>query len=526
MSLIAPAGLSFERGGLAVPPVPASTPKRRWLTRVDVAFAVFCLVVAAIRLGMLVPTRAPVGIDGGNWLAIGHDLMGDRIRSPSLVYAPFVPVLVTILVRLLGLVNGFALVTVVTALVPAIGAYLVLRWSGVRWKAAFLAGLLATAASTGEPAAWGGYPQLVGLGLLVVFLWLLDGYLKAGSYRRALGTGAVLALLLATSQFIAFNAILAGAVLVVLHMVRLRRTAQTQSAARLLIGLPLVILPCLPLVPLYVTLVSEISRGLGSRPPFALLRLDNFATSVDFLFRDFEIFWRMALVLACMTPMILLHRWRTTQWLLPTSLLMASGISLAVTAEPRNLYLLPVATVLALGSLSWELQRLPTSFARRSSRGLGVLLALALLVQSVVGLRFFDLQRRYYDVLSPELVAGLGWLRTHTPPGAVVAASRAENDAPIGWWVEGLARRKTLWSSPLRWLNLEDERARARKANQLFATGFPNETALELARGWKVEYVVVVKSWAEYQGGELSLLKARHPEMVAFDNDAVVILRV
>ena len=45
-----------------------------------------------------------------------------------------------------------------------------LRSEGLRGAAPVLAGLVLAASVSGEPAAWGGYPQLLATGLAVLFV--------------------------------------------------------------------------------------------------------------------------------------------------------------------------------------------------------------------------------------------------------------------------------------------------------------------------------------------------------------------
>src|SRR5690606_28045348 len=95
-----------------------------------------------------------------------------------------------------------------TSLLPGIGVYWVLRRLGMAPWHAFGPGLLVAAAtSMSEALAWGGFPQLISLGLLTGFLLAFDRFLAGGTVRQALAAGLLLALLVGTSHFILTGAV-------------------------------------------------------------------------------------------------------------------------------------------------------------------------------------------------------------------------------------------------------------------------------------------------------------------------------
>lgn len=494
--------------------------------RIALAFAASCSLVFAVRFGVLAGGGAAPGVDGGNWLAFGRALLGEPVRSQTIVYPPLVPALITGAVSLFGTVNGVALVAAVAALAPALGLFVVLRTAGLGWASVVLAGSLATAASTGEAAAWGGYPQLIGIGLGLVFLSQLHRCLSLGRTLAALAAGVLLALLMATSHFVSLVAVVAAVVLVVLHLSGtwpISRRATAATARQLL----LVSIPCLPLVPLYLAMARALS-GSGSNSSPLHLTWDNLAADVAHVFRGAAWFWGLALAVMVATPVVLHRRGREGLWAISTSLLCSAILLMAATREPRYLYILPPVAMLSLGLWVVEHQQsplLPSAYNRWMAGAVGA----ALVAQAIAGLAMFPSQREFYGILTPGVVAGISWLRAETKPSDLVAVAPV-NDAPLGWWVEGLGHRRTLPGSALRWLNFEDERRRALLANEIFLSGFtrefPDEDSVAVASAAGVRYLFVAKAWAGYTEITTEQFRRRHPEAFAFENTSVLILDV
>lgn len=531
-----PGGDRTEHDALLIPgpvgPVPASTgavpapaPGWRCLTSVDVAFIVYCLVVAAFRFAVLVQPGTPPGIDGGNWLAFGHDLLGERLRSSTIVYPPVIPVLVTAAAAMLGPVSGIAIVAATSSLAASAAVYVALRRAGLGVYALLLAGLLGAAGATGEAAAWGGYPQSLASGSLVVFLLLLDRYARSPGRGSALITGAALAVTLATSHFIGLVAIVAGSVLVALAFTSASGCGAGAKRATLR-WLPAIALPCLPLVPLYLSLtpmLTGLRTGRASDDVWA-----GVGSTARWLFRDLPAIWWPALGFAILAPLVLVRSRDDPLWRLATSLLMAVGILLVATGEPRHIYLVPVGIVTALALLLRDPPGSPppSSAARRP---FVAVLAAVFVAQSFTAVGLFPSQRDFYRVLTPGVVAGIVWLGSSTPEDAVVAVSPVR-DAPFGWWVEGLSRRRVLPGSALRWLNFEDERARARRANAIFQSGrtgeFPDAATLAMASALGADFLFLNKLWHGYSLSGIDRLRASQPDAFVFENDDVLVLQV
>jgi len=501
---------------------------RRWAARLspDLGFAVLAAVVAVIRLVVLASPRAPAGIDGGNWLAFGRDLLGTDTRSSAITYPPLVPLLVTAAVGWLGPVWGIAVVGSLTSLAPGAATYAVLRSEGLRWAAPVLAGLVLAASVSGEPAAWGGYPQLLAAGLAGLFVGALDRTLRDGGGRRgALVAGLLLALVLATSHLVAVAAVLAGVAVVAFHLVWQPRTEPAGGGRPLVRTLGWVVLPSLPLVPLYLRLAG-VASGVASHDPANDLGLGDLPGRLRVLYPDVAAVGLALMAVGTIAPLLLLDRRRTRLWVVTSAGLLGAVVAAGLAREGRFLFLLPPAAVLGVGLWLWDLDHQSERLLARARRVALAALVLALVVQVGAGAREFRRQRDYYGILTPGLVAGIDWLRVNTPASSTVAVSPVR-DVPLGWWVEGLGRRRTLPATSLRWVYFEDERRRARIANEIFDVSFPSPEGMTRACAAGADYVLVATAWPGYSSPGLDVVRTADPGAVVFaDPDAVVLRTV
>jgi hypothetical protein len=455
-------------------------------------------------------------------LAVGHALAGEHILASSVVYPPVVPLLILGFTGIWGPYLGCKVLAVVASLLPAVGCYLVLRASNLGWAAAILACFLAAASATGEAMAWGGYPQLIGLGLIVPFLWMLDRFIRDGKLAHAFVAGTLLALTLATSDIVGGLAVVAGITLAVLGLVI--QPPDWRAARRLSLGLALLIVPCIPLIPLYVGLAAAVLHNYHPASAGATPTVTGSLATIEFLYRDFKLFWRIALGLAVLAPVALLSMRRTSLWLTSSAMLFPALGLLLLAGEPRLIYFLSPAAILGLGC--WlEYLRKYFSSARWFTPAVVLVLATALGGQIASGLNFYAAQARFYTILTPGVAAGIDWLDQHTDQSILVAVSSTrEQGMPIGWWVEGVGHRRTLSGSALTWLVLPDQRDRAIKAAQIFDPTIPIDEGLLRARQLHAAYIFVDKEWPGFQAWSRSR-QGLPPRAIVIDNESLLLLR-
>jgi hypothetical protein len=504
-------------------PLPARTIPRDSLSRpiiavlnrlgparvVDILFVAYLITIAALRWHAITSLAEPSGLDTGNWLAFGNGILGSHSRSASIVYPPTIPLATVAVVKIWGPLTGVEILETIASLAPAAGTYVLLR-GRLGLRAALLAGLLAPAASTGEAAAWGAYPQLVGLGLLALVLWGVDQFVTTRRLRWAFITSAFLLLTLATSDLIGAAAVVIAPLFLALRVMQLS-PSDRPSRRELITALLIAVAPSLALVPIYAALAGAVLKNeTGTRPN--QLTLANLLPTLETLFQDSVELWALALVAAIFSPLVLLTRRGRSLAADAVAILAPTAIALVALREIRLVYLLPIAMVIAVGAWWTLLQDPHRPFIWWSLRGssrrritirldsvLMTIMAVALVVESGTGIDAFQRQLRFYSTLNPGVVAGLQQLDRVASRNAVLAVGPApRNGWPFGWWVEGLLDRPTYYACDLQWLNQPDERRRATLANEMFSKQAGISGAIDLARANGIDYIVVAREWNGY----------------------------
>ncbi len=481
------------------------------------AFAGVVSAVALIRWRLLRDTPYPTGLDGGNWLAFGHAIFGEHLRSSSLVYPPVVPVIAVASERLLGTYGGIQALAFAAGAAPAIGSYALLYAWGLRWRAVALAGFLAASAGTGEAMAWGGYPQLIGLGILPLFILALDRFIASDSIRGAFAPALLLLAALATSDLVGPFSALVGLIYLVTRFGLLLRMGKGNSPRHIAFGVGLSVTLALTMAPVYLELVPGIAtngRAQLTAHASAQSALDAFSAATQ----DLPTVWLVALAVAFAAPLLILVR-NDRLPLLSAAILIPSAALLALVSEYRIVYFVPLGIVVGLGAWSEMLGKLP-EWGRRS---LDTAVITCLVVDVVVGTQYYAIQRDYYKVLDPGVVLSLARLDTISGPQQLIAVSPAPGDWELGWWVEGAAHRRSIYAGNPVWLNYPDEKARNAIANRIFAAQNGVEQSRQEARLAGAAYLFVDKEWSGYQnwvGNGLSV----DPGAIVYQNESVLIV--
>ena len=486
---------------------------RRRMRMCDAVLGVCAVVTAVFRFHALRAGAAPPTVDAGNWLSLGNAWLGLQSRTgPN--YPPFVPLAVASTSSLFGVRTAVALCGAVASTLPGLGSYVVLRRISSGLGAVLLGVLLLGANSVGEAAAWGGFPQLVALGALPVFLWQLDTALLTRARRATANASAALLLVLLTSHLIAAVALGATGVLIALHA--LRSGAIGRFLHERLAQLSCLVAVCVVCLPLYLPLLGSIDADAPLTPRAAQLSLGTVLGHLDFLFGDPLLLWRPIVVATVLTPLALYRRRAELSWRLTTSAIGAIIAVALVTRSSRALAFLPqtvafaVATWLpgvraAVDQLSISTRRLVIAC------GVGVTALVA-----TVGLARFDQQLDSYRVMSPDAYRAITWYRDHVDDAGGLAVS-SPGPTPLGWWVEGLTRQPAYYTSAPKYLLFDDERRRARVADRIFSPQFPDDASISFARAKGVRHLLVVSRHAP-------ALDARAEQQLA-EQGAVVVYR-
>lgn len=490
------------------------------------------VLVAAYRTVVIGSTGEPGGLDFGNWLMLGHQALGEPLaNAASVTYPPVVPALSVLIVSVLGVVWGTALFAGAASVMPALGVYASCRLLGIGWPAVPAAILVAAASSSGEAAAWGGVPQLLGLGLAAVVLALAQVTLENRSLRHAMLLAVSLFALAATTHLILAQAALAMAGLVAVNIAAEparfgRGTWLGRDGWLTLAGVTL--LPLAVLLPTYVQLTATVGQTFAGSPrESAESGIVSFARALSTVYRDLPVAWKPAIVVTMAMPVLLLTRRTRIRGL--QSVVIALALSLWVVAvvsgHGRFVYLMPIAVAL---SMALWLSGAPSALRTPPWGPVMLLCATALVtIASVRGLALFPTQRAYYGSIQPPgTVAGLDWVRDNTARDALIAVAPVHG-APFGWWVQGYGRRAAMIGSEDRWLNIPQERSRAGDVVALLSS--PNPLAagvLSRAAELDIDYLLIPTAWGGLDPNELAEFRAKHPELIEFSNAAMVLVRI
>jgi hypothetical protein len=329
----------------------------------------------------------------------------------------------------------------------------------------------------------------------------------------------LLGLITASSHLMLVFALFAALLILIGHLAF--RVPHQRARQSWMILIASAIVPSLAFIPVYVRLAGSVLSNVSARS--SAPSLTTWLGHLEFVYREAPILWRAVLVAGVLAVLLLVTRRRETLWLLSTSMFLGGVVLAVVARESRYLYLLQPAAVLAIGMWIGDVRSFGRYAFRSTRRAAAVAMVLAVTAQALLGMAAFTQQRDFYAVLRPGTVAAISWLSGMTPKNAMVAVSRV-GEPPLGWWVEALGRRPTVYASSLTWLNFPDERRRARVANDIFTPTFPSAEGLSKACQAGVSYVLVAKAWGGFDAEQLAAIESIHREAVRVNNNDAVVL--
>ena len=426
------------------------------------------------------------------------------------------PVLAVATEKLFGTYRGLQLLEFAAGSAPAIGSYVLLYLWGLGWRAVVLAGFLATSAATGNAMAWGGYPQLLGLGILPIFLLALDWFLTSRSLVRVIPAALLLLAALATSDLVGPFTALVGAIYALVRYTQRRVDGTGNSFRKVLVGLVLTVVFVLPVSPVYLALAPGIAAAQHGRPD-AHAWFTQAVGSFNVATTDLPTFWQLGLLLAVVAPLALFSRSRRFAILTAALLAPALGL-LAWSTEARVAYLVPIGIVAGLATW-WFLSGRGPVWSRRA---LDAAMVTFLAIDILVGTLAFGVQSAYYTVLTPGMVQGFAQLEARSDASQIIAVSPTVHGVELGWWVEGAVGRRTVYAGNPIWLTYPDELRRNAIANRIFEASSV-ATSVSLARDSGASYLFVDKAWPGYATW-IGSGKDVNPQLVVFENDAVLVI--
>lgn len=457
--------------------------------------ALVLLAATFVFIHLSVPGPAPSGGDGGNWLALSNELLGANSMSADVTYPILFPALVAAGQMLLEdpivALVGFALLGKV---VLVWGTYICARPLG-RILALAAAVTVGCSGALLEAYAWGAYPQILAQGLGLIATCFIFRYLISRvGWHLAIGL-LFAGLTLATHLMI--GALMAAAVLVgVLHLVYLTdsRTAQRRRLLRtgLLLALALIMAS---------TIDFAVHSANGLAPtinPAGLGLWEAIASTVS----DAPFPWAIVALVAIAT--VFFRSWpdRVASTIaVGSSWALTSVLLFVVVGEPRALLVTQTGLVLlAVAGFGAGRRRLqPTvgahtepAIAKRYRSQLMVIGGLSLFAAIVAGgIVGYGPTTAWYRVVDEDELVALEALREVSDPTDYVVAATGHNGNPVGWWVEGYARRPTYTAIESGFLAFPDERHQAEIATRLFNGQLSDGQSRELLAQIGARYIVV-----------------------------------
>jgi hypothetical protein len=467
------------------------------------------LVVATIgwRWVVLESPGRVVGVDFGNWLALGRAIGGGHVSGSDTVYPPVVPLVARAGVALLGVPMTATTIAAVAAVCPAIGVFLAVRATvGGAW-ATGASSVLLVAGATSAAASWGGSPQLIGLMGAPPAVVAAARLVVRPTWRGAGVLGALLLAIALVSPLV--FGLTAAAVFLALAV-----TAAVHQTVRWL-GHALAALAVLvPIVPVYALFLSRARIGAADQGSSGVLDVFRHAVA------GAPLAWGALALVAVTAPLATWRMRAEPLWSASGAMTVVGLVPVLVADDARFSALAPVAIVVAG---AW----LGARAARPVRRVCIPIVAVAALVVAVEAPGVMVDQRdRYAAFVPPGTARAMTWVDAHTAPSDRFVVAPVDG-APFGWLVEGWAQRPSLVGGDPSWLAFPDERHRAAQATRvLTGTAWPQDEAFAAARRLGATWIYLPTGWDGVDRTAMAAAVRAHPGLVAYHGPGAVVIRV
>ena len=442
---------------------------------------------------------APPGSDGGNWLAFSMELFGEKVKAASAVYPPLFPGLVKFTTLFMPPLVTLKVLGLMTAVLVSVPAYLLLRTALKPLPAALLAAIFPLLDYHNDVLAWGGYPQLLGVALLVLSIYLLRQGLETGRTRFFLAAALGVALTVATHTLAALQLAIAIAVLLLIYFYQYRGIPLSLSRRRLVrvlqlwAGITFVLL--LVFIPVYIKTVALLTDDPFNPQQFHIL---EFFRNYD-SWRPGNIIWlEIAAVSIPFTAWAVIARRRYFLADVVVALGISAVLTFVVIQEIRSAHLLQMGLFLSVGlMIKLAHSEAITSLAHFSRRMIPYL-AIAFLTIVISGVLIFGVFRtqqatQWYRVVDTPVLTALNWLRDHGTSEDHVVAGETPHGGIIGWWVDGYAKLPTYFAVEKRWLSFRKEREQADVAHRFLASEAEPAELRQLAERHRIRFLLFHK---------------------------------
>jgi hypothetical protein len=449
-----------------------SRPSRTDLRRLpDLLVGIGVVLIIFWRWSLVTAFPGPIGVDSGNWLRLGQAMLG-HIDIQDVVAPPLVPALAWLMDIAVGPLTTSRLLPVAASVAPTLGLWWVLRDVRRDVLAALAALAIAVVTPTAAAFAWGGVPQLLGLGLLPIALWTVAQAAVSPSRRAWLLAGTTAALVGLTSTLV--TVLLASGVTALLSVALLR----TGRAA--LSGVFAASAPLLPVAGLYVIILSRMSLPEGRTTAATGMR------ALQHGLGEPHATWLALLALVAFTLLSTVNRRETT----PAMLLMVALAAVAVAGLQLGdvRFIAGVPSAIAAGTVLVR----PTE---RSAAALRVASVGGLLLLVPIGVATQATQLGFYAQFAPaQILDDIDRIAELVPEDATVAVPPVAG-APAGWWLEARGINAAV-ASRSDWLSFPGERAAAEDVLRAFsADRWPHEGAAAATCAAGAPWLYVPDAW-------------------------------
>ncbi len=445
--------------------------RTRAAARWTAAFDILLIIGGLIILHISVSGPIPSGGDGGNWLALAREALGEDVMAADVVYEPVFIEVLGWLLSVLGPVNGLLASALLADALLVTAVYLMVSRAG-RGPGLVSAAMVGVAGYRLEAYAWGAYPQMLAIGLGLLTVWAAVRFVSSGRWWWLAPVGAGAVAVLATHKLVGGLMLMAipAAALHAVWVERFRRESwKWAGLVVLLVGA----------VGVFFVASWLGASAQGVEPTLNPLGLSQVEQLV-FVFEEAPIPWVILTVVAFIGLGSRSWSWGAGPVISASFGWVASSIvAFAVLGEPRILIQAQVAMVPVAVLMIWRWWRdreQASGWRRAAPMALGFLAIATLGSVVLTGLHRYDLAADWYRVVGERELGALAGLRDIVEPGDVAIASSGPNGNPIGWWVQGYAGIPTMTSIDEAFLAFPDEREQAEVTSELFAAS-PEEAA-------------------------------------------------
>ena len=437
------------------------------------AFDLLLLIGGLIILHIAVSGPIPSGGDGGNWLALARESLGEDVMSAAVVYEPVFVGMLGWLLRILEPVSALLVAAFLAEALLVTAVYFVVSRAG-RAPALVSAALVGVAGYRLEAYAWGAYPQILAIGLGLLTVWAAARFVSRGRWGWLVSTGVGVVTVLATHKLVG-GLMLMAVPAAALHTVWLERfRGEVWKWA----GLVALVAGALGAFFVASWLGASAQGVEPTLNPLGLSRGEQLA----FVFQEATVPW---LVLTVVTVIGLgIRSWNPgAAPIISASFgwITASVVAFMVLGEPRVLIqaqvaMLPVA-VLVIWRW-WREREQSWGWRRVAPIALGFLAIATLGSLVLTGLQRYDLAADWYRVVGERELEALDELKEAAESRDLAIASRGPNGNPIGWWIQGYTGIPTYTNIDVAFVSFPDEREQAEAAAHIFSASPERAAAL------------------------------------------------